>query len=172
MTLLWTSVDQQAIKPISKNRINDFAKLAEEVQLTDLQPLMGFDFFQNILQTPTATWNANLLTGGTYTYNSVTYVFSGLKYVLAYFLFARHIEQSGEFDTFSGLVEKTMQDGSKADIGVIKNRINSVRKIANKHWEDCDRFIMANSSNFPYSLYNPINRQPGCCDDRKTTIYL
>jgi len=172
MTILWTSVDQQTIKPISKNRLNDFDKLAEETQLSDLQPLMGFDFFQDIIQNPTATWNASLLTGGSYTYNSLPYVYSGLKYVLAYFLYARYIEQSGEFDTFSGLAKKNMQDSEHADIGVIKNRINSVRKLANNYWTECDKFILANSANFPYSLYNPINRQSGCCNDHKNIIYL
>jgi hypothetical protein len=174
MIILWTQVDQQAIKPISGNRIKDFDKIAEETQINDLSPLMGFDFFQDIIQNSTATWNASLLAGGTYTYNSLTYVYSGLKYALAYFFYARYIEQSGEFDTFSGMVKKNMQDSEALDIGTIKNRMNTARKTANLYWQDCDRFILANSANFPYSLYNPINRQrqPGCCDDHKKVIYL
>ncbi|MFA7362102.1 MAG: hypothetical protein WC139_13800 [Candidatus Kapaibacterium sp.] len=166
MTIIWTISDQQSIKPISKNRINDFDKLAEEVQLVDLQPLMGFDFFQDIIQKPNTTWNKKLLDGGTYTYNSIDYVYSGLKFVLSYFLYARHIGQSNEFNTFSGMTEKIMTDSRTADLGIIKNRQNSVRKIANTHWEDCAKFIQANISEFPKSLINPLSPNNICCDRR------
>jgi hypothetical protein len=161
MTILWTITDQQLIKPISKNRVSDFAKLAEEVQIADLQPLMGFEFFQDLVQNSTSEYNAKLLNGGTYTYNSVDYIYSGLKYVLAYFLYARHIGQSNEFDTFSGLTEKNFVDSNKADLGIIKNRQTAIRKIANQHWEDCNRFIIANITEFPKSLSNPVGSL--CC---------
>lgn len=166
MTLLWTIAEQQAIKAISKNRVSDFDKLAEEVQLVDLQPLMGFDFYQDIIQNPTTIWNAKLLDGGTFTYGGRDYIYSGLKYVLAYFLYARHIGQSNEMDTFSGLVEKNLDDSSRADLGIIKNRQNSIRKIANSHWADCEKFIIANITEFPRSLNNPI----GSLECRKKTI--
>lgn len=166
MTILWDIEDQQEIKPISKNRVADFLKLADEVQLIDLQPLLGFDFFQELLQSPNSEWNLKLLNGGTYTYASGTYVYSGLKTVLSYFLYARHIAQSNEFDTFSGYVEKNLADSKHADLGIIKNRQNSVRKIAYAHWEDCNRFIIANISQFPKSLSNPV----GSLEQRKKTI--
>lgn len=166
MDILWTISEQQAIKPISKNRVTDFSKLAEEVQIDDLQPLMGFDFFQDMVQNPTSEWNAKLLDGGTYTYNGRTYIYSGLKYALAYFLYARHIGVSNEFDTFSGLIEKNLDDSRHADLGIVKNRQNAVKKTAFTYWEDCQRFVIANISNFPMSMDNPI----GSLECRKKTI--
>lgn len=170
MNLLWTQAQQQAIKKISLNRIDkSFDKLAEETQITDLQPLLGFDMFQDLVQNPTTEWNAKLLAGGTYTYNSVTYIYSGLIYTLAYFLYARYVSESNEFDTYVGMVQKDNQDSRHLEIGAIKNRVNSIRQIANKHWEDCERFINANIAVFPYALNSPNNI---CCLEKRKIIYL
>jgi len=170
MDILWTTVEQQAIKKISLNRITtSFDLIAAETQVSDLQPLLGFDFFQDIIQNPTDEWNAKLLDGGTYEYNSVTYIYAGLKTVLAYFFYARYIQQSNEFDTFSGMVEKNLEDSNALQIGTIKNRINSVKKIAFKYWEECERFIIANSSEFPFSKINPLNIS---CIDKRRAYYL
>ena len=172
MDILWTQSQQQAIKKISDNRITAmFNTLAVETQVNDLQPLLGFDFFQNIVQNPTGEWNKKLLDGGTYTYNDVTYFYSGLITVLCYFFKARWIAQSNEFDTFVGMVEKNLDDSNALQIGAIKNRINSVKKTAFKYWEECEKFIIANSSEFPYSKLNPLNTNI-CSVEKRKAYYL
>jgi hypothetical protein len=163
MTLLWTLEEQQAIKKVSPNRIGGtFNVLAEETQISDLKPLLGNDMFQNMLSNPSETWNKNLLDGGTYNVGSMAHTFSGLKYVLSYFFYARYIEQSNEFDTYIGIVEKNNQDSNHLMIGAIKNRANSIRQIAFKYWEECEAFISANNDKFKYY---------GVTCDRKRNIY-
>ena len=156
MALLITYTDQQTIKPISPNFPEQrFKQMVYEVQVNDLQKLLGFDFYQDIIQNPATTWNAALLNGGTYTYNSVTYIYSGLKYVLAYFLYAQYIKHSSTKDTFGGFVHKQFEDSREINKGEQSNIHNDFRKIAFKYWDECVCFIKANSENFPYFYTDP-----------------
>jgi len=153
---LWTLTEQQTIKPVSGNfPLAKFDQMATETQVEDLQKLLGYDFYQDIIQNPTSTANAALLAGGTYTYNSVTYIFAGLKYVLAYLLFARYIKQSGISDTFGGMVKKNFEDSRELNNGDEKNLHNDFRKIAFKYWDECKCYIYAHSTDFPYYYSDP-----------------
>ena len=59
MNLLWTSAEQQTIRPISANNLaRKFDRLAELTQVKDLKPLVGYDMFQDLIQHPTSTANA------------------------------------------------------------------------------------------------------------------
>ena len=150
-TLLWTYADQQTIKPISANfPRGEFEQIMEEVQVEDLQKLLGFDFYQDIIQNPTGTWNAKLLDGGEYEYGGVTYFYEGLKYVLAYFAYARYIKISSKKDTATGFVSKQFEDSRQINIGKELNLHKDFIKIAFKYWEECQKFLSANSSEFPY----------------------
>jgi hypothetical protein len=159
MTILWTSANQQTIRPISDNNLTrKFARLAELTQVKDLKPLLGWDMFQDLIQNPTSTANAALLDGATYTYNSVTYIFDGLKYVLANFLFANYIVDNLE-DTFTGFVTKSNEDSQPASAGDKKNLRDLAVETAMQYWEDCKKYIEANSSLFPYYDVKPVNRR-------------
>ena len=156
MTLLWTYADQQEIKPVSTNFPQaKFEQMAAEVQVNDLQKLLGFDFYQDIIQNPTDTWNAALLDGGTYEHNSVTYTYSGLKYVLAYFLFAQYVKHNSIKDTFGGFVKQQFEDSREINKGEQANYHNDFRKIAFKYWEECMCFMRANTTRFPYFYTDP-----------------
>ncbi len=151
MALLWTYANQQTIKPISANfPQGEFKQMMEEVQVEDLQKLLGFDFYQDIIQNPTDTWNAKLLDGGEYEYNSVTYFYEGLKYVLAYFAYARYVKISSKKDTATGFVSKQFEDSRQINIGKELNLHKDFIKIAFKYWEECQKFLSANSSEFAY----------------------
>jgi len=150
MTILWTQSDQTAIRPISANNLaRKFDRLAELTQVKDLKPLLGYDMFQDLIQNPESTANAALLAGGTFTYNGVTYTFDGLKYVLANFFFANYIVDNLE-DTFTGFVTKSNEDSQPASQGDKKNLRDMAIETAMQYWEDCKRYIEANSSDFPY----------------------
>jgi hypothetical protein len=74
MNILWTQNEQQTIRPVSANNIDrKFNRLAELTQIKDLKPLLGYDMFQDLIQNSSETANAELLNGGTFTYNGVTY---------------------------------------------------------------------------------------------------
>ena len=164
-TLLWTYADQQTIKPISANfPSEEFEQIMEEVQVEDLQKLLGFDFYQDIIQNPTAEWNAKLLDGGEYEYNSVTYFYEGLKYVLAYFAYARYVRVSSKKDTATGFVDKQFEDSRQINIGKESNLHKDFTKIAFKYWEECQKFLSANSSEF---LYYYADSLPSYCWNNK-----
>jgi len=149
--ILWTYVNQQVIKPISANFSQPiFEKIMLEVQTEELIKLLGFDFYQDIIQNPTDTWNAKLLDGGTYVYNSVTYFYEGLKYVLAYFAYARYVKISSKKDTATGFVSKQFEDSRQINISKELNLHKDFIKIAFKYWEECQKFLSANSSEFSY----------------------
>jgi len=155
--LLWTYANQLTIKPISANYgQTKFEQIMLEVQVEDLQKLLGFDFYQDLIQNPTDTWNKKLLDGGTYTYNSVTYFYEGLKYVLAYFAYARYVRVSSKKDTATGFVSKQFEDSRQINDGDESNLHKDFRKIAFKYWEECQKFLSANSSEFSYYYADPL----------------
>ena len=155
MTILWTQSDQTAIRPISANNLaRKFDRLAELTQVKDLNPLLGYDMFQDLIQNPTTTANAKLLSGGEFEYNSKTYTFDGLKYVLANFFFANYIVDNLE-DTFTGFVTKSNEDSQPASQGDKKNLRDLAVETALQYWEDCKKYIEANSSLFPYYNCKP-----------------
>lgn len=158
MTILWTQNEQQTIRPISANNLaRKFDRLAELTQVKDLKPLLGYDMFQDLIQNSGTTANAALLAGGTFTYNGVTYTFDGLKYVLANFFFANYIVDNVE-DTFTGFVTKSNEDSQPASAGDKKNLRELALETAMQYWEDCKKYIEANSSQFPYYNCGPVSR--------------
>jgi len=158
--LLWTYAEQQTIKPISANQAQAyFNQLAEEVQVEDLQKLIGFRFYQDIIQNPATTANAALLDGGSYVGgDGVTYFYEGLKHVLAYFLFARYIKVSYKKDTYGGFVKKNFEESNQINKGSESDYHNDFRKIAFKYWEECECFIKNNSTDYPYYYSDPPTR--------------
>ena len=161
MALLWTYANQQAIKPISANQAQGmFNQLAAEVQVVDLQNLIGFSFYQDLVQNPATIPNAALLDGGSYTAGGVTYIYSGLKYVLAYFFYARYILVSFKKDTYGGMVSKKFEDSFQLNNGDEANLAKDNRITAFKYWEECQAFIRENSSDYPYYCEDPnlVNR--------------
>ena len=161
--LLWTYANQQTIKPISPNYPQEaFNQIAEEVQVEDLQKLLGFAFYQDIIQNPATTENAALLDGGTYEVSGVTYFYEGLKYVLAYFFYSRYIRISFKKDTYGGFVAKKFEESIRLNKGEESNYHKDFRKIAGKYWEECECFIKANSADYPYYC---IDAAQNCCWD-------
>lgn len=174
--VLWTYAEQQVIRPISENNQMKFAKIAEETQAKDLQELIGFDFYQDLIQNPLTTANAALMDGGNYTVSGINYFHEGLKYVLAYLFFARYLTESENFDTFVGLVHTNIDNSQRLSAGDQKNYILQFRQVAYKYWEETEQFILNNLTDYPYYYgTNPKNhpigtsgnlpRRCGCWDD-------
>jgi len=162
MALLWTYINQQAIKAISENNQNQFDEIAEETQVKDLQDLIGFEFYQDITQNPDTTANAKLLDGGTWTSGGQTLIFKGLKYVLAYLFYCRYSFDTRNFDTFSGFARKNFDDAQPLSEGAIKNQALQYRKIGMKYWAECEQFLRDNAADYPY--YHGNDSRGGCWD--------
>jgi len=150
MIILWSLQEQQATRPISDNNASrKFNNLAYDTQIKDLKPLLGFDMFQDLIQNPTTTANTLLLSGGTYTYNGITYQFEGLKKVLCYLFYANYVMDNLQ-DTFHGFVTQNTEDSTAASSGDKKNLRDQNHEIAMQHWVDCKHFIECNYANYPY----------------------
>jgi len=150
MAPLLTYSQQQAIKKISANNQSKYDPLALEVEENELLSLLGVELLQDIQANPTATDNALLLNGDTYeisTGHSVT--FKGLRYMLAYFNYAKYVGESFVADTFSGMVKKTREDAELLSEGAIKRLQADARQLAMNDWERIRAYLDLNYVTFP-----------------------
>ena len=115
-----------------------------------MQKLLGFDFYQDLIQNAATTANAALLDGGTYEVAGVTYSYVGLKFTLAYYLYARYIQTSFKKDTAAGFLQKNLEDSRKLDRGELADYHKDFRKVAGSYWEENEKFIIANISDYPF----------------------
>lgn len=97
--------DVSIYKQISKTVYDDvFDPIMIETQLQDIAPLLGerlFNDINNNIENYT-----DLLNGGMYEYNNITYSNYGLKAVLSYYFYARYQMFGGIIDTPFSIVEK------------------------------------------------------------------
>ena len=149
MSLLLSYSQQQAIKKISANNQSKYDQMAAEVEENELRKLLGVLLLQDLQENPTATANAELLDGGTFTYCDDDYDFKGLRYVLAYLNYSRYIGESFVNDTFTGFVQKTRPDSELLSEGAIKRLQNENREIAMAEWELCKMYLNVNYEDFP-----------------------
>lgn len=154
MTLL-TIAEQQEIKPIAEHNKKEFAQLAQEVEISDLQDLISREFYQEIIRNPQKY--KELLNGGSYTYCGNTYTFRGLKAVMAYLIYARYIRQSYIKDTYSGMVQHTQNDFQRVSAGELQNQELRYKAVAGGLWDDCLQYIR--EKGYPYFNQNNSGRK-------------
>jgi hypothetical protein len=75
-----------------------------DAQFQDVAPLLGERLFNDVMTNP-ATYN-DLLNGGTYDYNGITYTNYGLKAVISYYTYARYVYYGSNIDTPFSMVNK------------------------------------------------------------------
>jgi len=148
---------QQAIRPISANRSADYLQIAEETQENDLKRLLGVELYQDIVNNPTEAIYVTLLEGGTFEYNDFTYTQKGLRYVLAYLIYAEYINETRIFDTFSGLVKKNIPESDQAEHGEIKSKQLKYRQLALGAFEEIRLFLNQNTDT--YTLWDSANEK-------------
>jgi len=137
--MFWTLAEQQAIKPLDNNNLKLFPQLQLEVEANDIVKYLGFEFYQELKRTPTDY--TLLLSGGTYTWQTLEYSFNGLKYVFAFLLFARYIRQSYIQDTFSGFVVHTQENAQRLSAVEIANQESRMLEIAATEWDACTKYL-------------------------------
>lgn len=141
MQPLITRNDIAKYRQISKSP-ND-AKLNEmilDAQMLDLQPLIGESLYNKILTTPEDY--QELLEGSIYESDSITYTNYGLKMVLVYFAYARHIMFSSAIDTAYSVVEKLNDNSHPLDISSKKTIYNLNREAAYQIWENVKQYLI------------------------------
>ena len=141
MQPLITRNDIAKYRQISKSP-ND-AKLNEmilDAQMLDLQPLLGESLYNKILASPDE-YN-ELLEEGSYEYEDISYTNYGLKMVLVYFAYARHIMFSSVVDTAYSVVEKLNDNSRPADVGSKKTIYSLNREAAFQVWENVKHYLI------------------------------
>ena len=156
---LWTAAEQQAIKPISSNNASKFDLLAIETQVKDLKPLLGFDFYQDLMNNPDSVENKKLLDGGNYDRGGIVYSFCRAEICFSLFFYANYVMSSYFADTFTGFVSKNHEDAQPISSGDRKNLRDINKEVAFQYWEDCKQFIYCNKPDYPYYLCQTRNNK-------------
>lgn len=144
---LLSFVQQQAIKPISANNESKFAQLEKEVEAFELPQLLGTAFYQAVAATPTSY--TAILDANSYEYNDQTIYFQGLRYVLAYLIYADYVLQSKFQDTFSGFVTKNLDFADHISKGDVRAMQEKYRQIALQDWELIKKYLDINYTDYP-----------------------
>lgn len=148
MQPLITRTDIARYKQVAKTPHDD--KLNEQIldaQLLDVQPLIGESLFNKIVAAP-ADYE-ELMEGGVYEHDGISYTNYGLKMVLAYFAYARYIMFSSAMDTPFSVVEK-LGDNSRLVAASDKKTIyNLNREAAVQVWGNVRNYLIrTNNADF------------------------
>lgn len=157
MTLL-TYSQQQLIKPISDNNESKYSQIEKEVEEVELRDLLGVELLQDIQANPTNASNIKLLDPHTFVNcrgNSVQH--KGLRYVIAYFNYARYVGSSHINDTFTGFVTKNREEATSITSGDINRLQIENRKSSLREWELIKEYLDLNAEDYP--LWDCVQRK-------------
>ena len=157
MAQLLSLSQQQAIKRISPNWAiaqkepdgnTNYNQLAIEVQEYYLPQLLGRAFAYDIMENDESY--TTLLDGGEFTdcEGNLSY-FKGLRYCLAYYNYAKFVNDSRMEDTFSGMVYKNRNESTAIQASDVTRLQQEARNIAELEMEQLKVFLELNSSDYP-----------------------
>ena len=141
MQPLITRSDIARYKQISKTLHDD--KLNEQIldaQLLDIAPLIGESLFNKIVSSPQD--HIDLLDGGIYEHDGISYTNYGLKMVLAYFAYARYIMFSSAIDTPFSVVEKLSDNSRPVEASAKKTIYTLNRQAAQQVWDNVKNYLI------------------------------
>jgi len=155
---LITLEQQQTIKFLSPNWTagtlvsggkSNFEQLAEEVEYSELQSLLGIELYQDLISNVEEPKYLDLLNGKTFEYNKVNLSFKGLIFILAYLNYAQFVYQSQFANTFSGLVKKKRTESESTNLGEVGKFQKDNRQIAMQEFEIIKIFLNENADLYP-----------------------
>ncbi|TRW22585.1 hypothetical protein FMM05_17040 [Flavobacterium zepuense] len=141
MQPLITRNDIARYKQIAKTPHDD--KLNEQIldaQLLDVAPLIGESLFNKIVSSPQD--HIDLLDGGIYEHDGISYTNYGLKMVLAYFAYARYIMFSSAIDTPFSVVEKLSDNSRPVEASARKTIYTLNRQAAQQVWDNVRNYLI------------------------------
>lgn len=160
MELLITRAEIQKYKQVSKTGYDDVLNASiREAQLLDLQPLLGESFF-NLIQANPNNYT-DLLNGGQYSYNNITYTNNGVKMVLAYFAYARYTMFGSAIDTPFSFVEKLNENSRPVETTTKKSIYQLNRESAFQLWDSVDNYLVRNKIEGYGKNCHTVNRTTG-----------
>lgn len=150
MANLVTRADIALFKQISKSVYDDVLNsYISDAQFTDVQPLMGSDFYFDMIENSTDANYQTLLDGGIYQYQGVDYTSVGLKAVISHFAYARYIMFGSQTDTPFGLTEKTNENSFNVSVSGKKTIYKMNQQMAQGYWENVEQFLLRNPDDYP-----------------------
>lgn len=119
-----------------------FNDICLTTQIEDIAPLLGEELFNDILEN-TENYD-DLLNGGAYTYNDKTYQNYGLKAVICYYFYARHVMFGSVTDTPYSLVDKMDNEGkSQPTSSKTKEALYQMnRQTAFTIWQSVENYLL------------------------------
>lgn len=140
-TKLVTRASIAEYKQISKTVFDDkLNELIIESQFQDVMPLLGELLFNDVM-TNTANYT-DLLEGGTYEYNGITYHNYGLQAVIAYYVYARYAMFGNVTDTPFGQVTKLVGESQTTDYAYKKQAYQMNRDSAYQMWRSVENYLI------------------------------
>jgi hypothetical protein len=136
-----------------------------EAQVFDLKPLIGQALYDDLIANVNDPKYISLLNGEQYTdANGYTVNFEGLGACLAYFSYARFLENQQITVTSHGVVSKDSPYSTPVDSKTLTQRINQVRSGAFVYFEQAAKYLtdknIADPANYPLWLkYIPDTRK-------------
>ena len=150
MALLITYNEQQAIKSISTNNEDRFSQIMEETQINELQSLLGWRLYQDLIQNPDSPQNVILLDGKTWTYDDQSIKMHGLKYVLAHYYYSNYASEIKKQDTFSGFVKHDFDESNPVTVNEQHATKKRARETAAKFWNEVKLYLNNNTDTYTY----------------------
>lgn len=121
-----------------------------QAQQFDLKELMGNQFYTDLVNNSSDANYQTLLEGGDYTYNNLTYSFTGLKAVIVMFAYARFLANQNINVTRFGVVFKNNNDVSeRVDQKTLQAAISNAKEQGKAYWNECVDFLYHNYTDYP-----------------------
>jgi hypothetical protein len=145
-----TFQQQTAVKPISDKNSLKFNQIVTEVINSDLVDMLGAAMVTAIQNDSTAERFTNILDSKTYeNCNGNNVRFEGLRYVLAYLVYARYIKSSHVKDTFSGMVRQNRAESEFISDGTLRGLQQEAKDIAVAQFKLIEAYLQENSTVYP-----------------------
>lgn len=150
MQLLITKQDVLDVKDISNHttleRINEYIA---DAQTMDLVPLLGNDFYFDVLNNFANPVYSDLINGTTFDNNGCTWISEGLKRVLVEFAYGRYTYFGVYNDTGFGNVIKTNEWSNPTPDSNRKDIWKQDQQRANMYFESVKKYLDLNPTLFP-----------------------
>lgn len=142
-------------RDISQSNLNSgiLNQHIQDAQFIDVKELMGSDFYFDMIRNSVNSNYVSLLEGGDYTYNGKTYTNVGLKSVIVYYAYARYLLMGGNVDTPFSFVNKDSDNSTRVPYNEKKAMYKINKQTAFSHWENVQRFIQRNITDYPLYYY-------------------
>lgn len=137
---------QQDIKPCSVNNLEEWTQFRNEVVRSELRRLLGPVMAANITAAP-ENFTA-LLEGDTLKYCGSEITHAGLRFVLAYMVYARYVTEQHLKDTFTGIVKKSRSEAESAGEGELRRLERGALQIANDEFVLIDLYLCQNATRY------------------------